>query len=522
MRLPNIDEEKSEIQRFYDGQTVLITGGTGFLGKVLVQKLLRECPDIEAVYLIIRMKKDVECEDRIKKILDEPLFDELKRVLPNYREKIVVLAGDCSLPNLGLSPKDIETVKSKVSIVFNGAATVRFDEDLKKAVCINVRGTREIFKLAAKMPHLKAVVHVSTAYSNCLQSKIAEKLYASPMTGDELIEYVHAADENKININTKKVLGDFPNTYAFTKQVAEQVVQQYGQGLPCGIFRPAVVISSYTDPVRGWVDNVFGATGAMVGGGAGLVRTLYVDPECTAELVPVDLTVNALISTAWDVARSKSTAEPNVEYPKIYNYASTWDEPLTWGKYMDLAFKYGNMKPSKKAFWCYSLTCTKFYWMYYILSFFLHSVPGATVDFAAKIFSPQKIQLMRIYKRIHKFADVTAFFATRKWDFDLSNTKALWSRLSEQDRRMFGFSMYKFDWEDYMNNCVDGMRLYIFKEGPETIPDAKKRMARFQMIHNGVKATFLSALTAAIYYFVTTSVMFQSQLSRFRESISIR
>jgi alcohol-forming fatty acyl-CoA reductase len=52
----------------------------------------------------------------------------------------------------------------QVEFIFHGAATVRFDEPLKTAVEINVRGTREIFQLARQCGKLKAVVHISTAY----------------------------------------------------------------------------------------------------------------------------------------------------------------------------------------------------------------------------------------------------------------------------------------------------------------------------------------------------------------------
>ena len=66
-----------------------------------------------------------------------------------------------------------------------------------------------------------------------------------------------------------------------------------------------LVISTFKEPVSGWIDNVQGPTGALVGVGAGLIRVLHMDKNNLAELIPADLTVNALISTAWDVANNK-------------------------------------------------------------------------------------------------------------------------------------------------------------------------------------------------------------------------
>jgi len=50
----------SQIAEFYRDRSVFVTGGTGFLGKVLVEKLLRSCPDIKSIYLLIRPKKENE------------------------------------------------------------------------------------------------------------------------------------------------------------------------------------------------------------------------------------------------------------------------------------------------------------------------------------------------------------------------------------------------------------------------------------------------------------------------------
>ncbi len=56
---------KSNIPDFYRDRSVFITGGTGFLGKVLVEKLLRSCPNIKAVYLLMRSKKGQAIHDRL-------------------------------------------------------------------------------------------------------------------------------------------------------------------------------------------------------------------------------------------------------------------------------------------------------------------------------------------------------------------------------------------------------------------------------------------------------------------------
>lgn len=50
----------------FTGKTVFITGGTGFLGKVLVEKILRRCSDVKKIYLLVRTKKGKDPNERIK------------------------------------------------------------------------------------------------------------------------------------------------------------------------------------------------------------------------------------------------------------------------------------------------------------------------------------------------------------------------------------------------------------------------------------------------------------------------
>lgn len=45
------------IAKFYGGKSILITGATGFMGKVMVEKLLRDCRDVKCIYILVRMKR---------------------------------------------------------------------------------------------------------------------------------------------------------------------------------------------------------------------------------------------------------------------------------------------------------------------------------------------------------------------------------------------------------------------------------------------------------------------------------
>lgn len=63
----------SPIQNFYNGQSIFVTGGTGFMGKILIEKLLRECPGISFIYMLVRPKKGKDMHQRIEELFDDPV-----------------------------------------------------------------------------------------------------------------------------------------------------------------------------------------------------------------------------------------------------------------------------------------------------------------------------------------------------------------------------------------------------------------------------------------------------------------
>ena len=135
--LRNNNEDRSctglgEISQFYKGKSIFVTGATGFMGKVLLHKLLSSCPEVEKVYVLIRPKKGELPKDRLVSLLrSTPIFKPWKDQV-GLLNKMEAMHGDITLPNLGMSDQDIATLVDHVSIVFHSAATVRFNEELEK------------------------------------------------------------------------------------------------------------------------------------------------------------------------------------------------------------------------------------------------------------------------------------------------------------------------------------------------------------------------------------------------------
>jgi fatty acyl-CoA reductase len=63
--------EGSKIADFYKGKSVFVTGATGFLGKLVVEKLLRACPDLDTVYILVRPKKGEDAHSRVDKLYSD-------------------------------------------------------------------------------------------------------------------------------------------------------------------------------------------------------------------------------------------------------------------------------------------------------------------------------------------------------------------------------------------------------------------------------------------------------------------
>ncbi|XP_015586810.1 fatty acyl-CoA reductase wat [Cephus cinctus] len=478
----------SPLQEFYAGQTIFITGGTGFLGKLLIDKLLRCCPGIKFIYLLVRPKKGKDVYQRVENLIDDPLFARLKEEVPKFRHQIGAVAGDCSTPGLGISAADRATLAREVSIVFHVAATVRFDEKLKLAVSINVQSLKDVLTLCKEMPKLKSVIHVSTAYANCPQDTIDEKFYEPPIQANKLIAMMDCLNEKLIDDITPQLLGKWPNTYAYTKAVAENVVKEEAEDLPIGIFRPAIVISTYQEPIRGWIDNMYGPTGVAAGAGTGLLRSIHCDGSIHANVVPGDMAVNALIASAWDVASTQRQGKDAIDIP-IYNYVCN-ENQITYNQLKEMSAKHGISIPTNKAIWYYSFRNNKYKIVHLFYVYFLHLLPALLIDTATLCVGKQP-SLLKIYKKIHKFMAVLNYFTTKEWKFTNNRVKAMIEKLTPEDQKNFYFDIKKIVWDTYFQTYMQGIRVYLIKDPLDTLPQARVKWQRMYWIHQATKFLLL-------------------------------
>lgn len=475
---------------FYIGKTVFITGGTGFMGKVLVEKLLRACPGVHKIYLLIRPKRGQNAHDRLQQLLCSPLFDHVRKERPNDLGKILPIEGDITQPSLAISAKDREMLYDTVNLVFHSAATVKFDEKLKLSVTINMLGTQRLVELCKRMTHLKALVHVSTAYCNCDRKDIDEVIYPPPIDPEKISSLVDVLDESLVDSITPQLIGNRPNTYTFTKALAENWLKQHKGDLPLVIVRPSIVLSSYSEPVKGWVDNWNGPTGIIAATGKGVFRSMYCKIDKAADFIPVDMVINLMLVSAWKVAANPAPGSGDIP---VYNCVSGLKRAITWKNFVDLCFVYLRKYPFSEVTWYPGGSVTSSRVHNTLCRYFLHYMPAYVLDGLCWITGKKRI-MVHVQSKLTKAAACLEYFTTQEWNFDDTNVRLLNQSLSESDRRDFCFDASLVNWHEFIESYVLGIRRFIFKEELTTIDKARRNLRALYWQHRLVQLIAVMSL----------------------------
>jgi len=310
-------------QRYPDH--ILLTGATGFLGKVVLEEIVRLRPDAY-VTLIIRPKGKLTARDRLEQLSRSQCFSRLP---DSWTGRVGAMAGDLSRPGCGLEPVDRYALGRRVTHIIHCAASIEFDLPVHEAAEANVKSTLNVLELARECQNLRSVVNVSTAYVTPHRGTghrggghsrgsgpIHEELAPLPWPAEELYQRIGNGSEPPEALkNALPAESGHPNTYTLTKCLAEHLADLRYPDLPVTIVRPSIISACLEHPFPGWLDSraAFAAFVSLIG--TGHLRALVARTDTLMDLVPCDI-------VATHVLRQATAPPPETPGPARIRHAT--------------------------------------------------------------------------------------------------------------------------------------------------------------------------------------------------------
>ena len=452
------------ISRAWNGKNILITGATGFLGKVFLERLLNACPGIGEVHLLIRPSGSRDSIDRIENdVFSSPLFDRLKEETSAWKEKVRIVRGDLSLARFGLEPETYIDLLERVDLVANVAASTDFMDRIDRAVVLNalsVRNACEFVRLSAKA----RLLHVSTCYvGENLRDFVKEEPSPAPQGAssalprlangepdveriliriDDIVRDAQAAKrgEKELEAELEKAGHDFAvahgwnNIYTFTKWLGEWILLQSRMDRPSSIVRPSIIESCIYAPEPGWIEGLKVADPLIYAGGTGMLKHFPGDPSAVIDMIPVDLVANSLL-----VVGAKTLLERE-SGAAFYQACSGSDNPLRardLSREVQKTFR-PNEEPRR-----FFVPPALFHAAVTIAAIGLGLLALVTSD-------PRMKAARRKLDKLRKLVDVFGPYASVRVRFENSRLTAAHAQLEEKDRRRFPVSMSGVAWKWYL------------------------------------------------------------------------
>ncbi|XP_026193758.1 putative fatty acyl-CoA reductase CG8306 [Cyclospora cayetanensis] len=305
------------VREFYEGQTVLLTGGSGFVGKVVLARLLQHC-DCRKVYLLLRPLPGGTAEERLRSsVLASGVFDELRDQHGSSFDsfvaaKVEALAGDLLSADLGI--RQAEAIQQEVSVVIHMAASVHFNSPLKDNYRSNVEGSLRVLDFCRRCKHLQVLVHTSTCYVNSdLRGRVKEGLIPLPWETEDvhlavrrLIDMREQGSDDAANFEgmEKQLLGRFPNTYAFTKRLCEALITREWQLRNDEPHHGQPIKQQRSENAQ--ISFMHACMHGHFSGALGILKCLPANPQLIGDQVPVDVVADSLIVCGAAVAASNA------------------------------------------------------------------------------------------------------------------------------------------------------------------------------------------------------------------------
>jgi 1-acyl-sn-glycerol-3-phosphate acyltransferase len=282
-----------------NGGEFLLTGATGFLGKVVLHELLRrrETLGVERVRVLIRSNGSGSVEKRFDRdIAASPCFAALA---PGWRDHVDVVACDLSLPNAGIASEHREILTGRVTHIINCAASIQFDLPLQDAASANISTALQVLELAKSCRQLESLVNVSTAYVTPHFSDtkvVSEELAPLPWRAADAYDAIVRGEATEQELLAET---GHPNSYTLTKCIAEHLLCEQQGDTPLTLIRPSIISATMHQPFPGWIDSpaAFALFAAQIG--SGRMRAVIARPLSRLDVIPCDAVADRLIDASF-------------------------------------------------------------------------------------------------------------------------------------------------------------------------------------------------------------------------------
>ena len=477
-----------------DGQRVLLTGATGFVGEALLHLVLTEVPGCQ-VTLLVRGKGSTSAEARVRALLGKPIFEAAVSADGGIDQlmarRVRVVAGD--LANVPTLPDDLDAV-------VHCAGDVSFDPPVDEGFRTNVLGTRELLERVREIGPDLHYVHVSTAYvagrrrgsipevsvlhDVDLEAELAWGLgqrqsvehrsrSAGVLAGERkkaerahgragLLTAAGATEEARrqwvkdelVRLGTERArsLG-WTDCYTFTKALGERVVEDHAREHRVTIVRPTIIESALERPHAGWIEGFKMAEPLILAYGRGELPEFPAAADTIVDIVPVDHVVAAIVAVL--------AHPPDAGEASYFQVSSGHRNPLTFRRLYDHVRAYfdehpftaGDRGASRLPDWRFPgaqsverlLTTSER----------AHHVADKAVRLAPRSDRVRDLarkldQQGRRLEFLRRYLDLYREYAQAELRFSDDRTLALYRSLSEADRATFAFDTAVIDWAHYL------------------------------------------------------------------------
>jgi nucleoside-diphosphate-sugar epimerase len=467
------------------GKRILLTGATGFLAKVVLEKLIRTVPGIGGVILLVRGGREGDARERFQRqVAASSIFDTLRAergawLERFFAEKVECVTAEVTEPAFGLDAERFAALAARTDLVINAAASVNFREPLDQALLINTLSLHHLTALAraADAP----LVQVSTCYVNGYRRGDIREDVVHPAAGGEVealierlqhgIARVHAQADPRDPRQLEDALTalgireanrhGWNDTYTFTKWMGEQLALRGMQGRPLTIVRPSIIESTLQGPAPGWLEGVKVADAVILAYARGRTSFFPARPEGIIDVIPADLVANAIL-----MAGAEALSTPAAH--RVYQSCSGSSNPILVGELIRLLQgeaqrnwqQYDKLfdKEPKHAFRVVGNTRFRLAMAGVALGALAWSGLRRLAGVRGETPAMEKLRTTRL------LAITFSFYAQPRYRFHNDLLLALARRFGEQERTMYPVDARLIHWEDYLCRVhMAGLNRYALK-----------------------------------------------------------